>query len=205
MKDEWYGDKRDLVKWAVLLHLANEYSVQRVVQVAYLRHNKWKSIFIDEKKKDIPPEVLIHFRCTNNIINLASNPEIIFINSIMKTRSSYLKVVLGEVNKYKDKRNVIFLDPDTGLEPGRPTLKHVLVSELEEIWKTMQGGDLLVFYQHKTNRNKKPWIEEKRKQFAGALGVPISDVKKAQSPESASDVVFFYCQKDDSSANKGAA
>jgi len=205
MKDEWYGDKRDLVKWAALLHLANEYRVQRIVQVAYFRKNRWKSLLIDGVEKDIPPEVISHFRNSSKIINLASNPEIVFINYILINRSSYHKVILGEINKYKDKRNIIFLDPDTGLEPRNPTLKHVLVSELAEIWETMPRGDLLVFYQHKTNRNNSPWIPAKRKQFAAALGISINDVKEAHSPEIASDVVFFYSKKGHRSPKKGAA
>jgi hypothetical protein len=28
MRDEWYGDKRDLVKWGVLLHLAKQHGVK---------------------------------------------------------------------------------------------------------------------------------------------------------------------------------
>jgi hypothetical protein len=35
MKDEWYGDKRDLVKWGVLLHLAATFKATRILQVPY--------------------------------------------------------------------------------------------------------------------------------------------------------------------------
>ncbi|WP_157844579.1 hypothetical protein [Dehalococcoides mccartyi] len=34
MKDKWYGDKRDLVKWGVLLTLAKMFSARRILQVA---------------------------------------------------------------------------------------------------------------------------------------------------------------------------
>ena len=51
---------------------------------------------------------------------------------------------------------IIFLDPDTGLELERASLKHVLESELGEIWEQMAPGDVLVFYQHRTNRTGEP-------------------------------------------------
>jgi hypothetical protein len=37
VKDKWYGDNRDLVKWGVLLLLAKRYAAGRIVQVAYYR------------------------------------------------------------------------------------------------------------------------------------------------------------------------
>ena len=206
MKDEWYGDKRDIVKWTVLLHLAKDNGAQSIVQIAYYRPSKWnKIIIIDEKKNLIPNEVLQHFRNVNAIKNMISNPNINIFNLTLKNRRSYFPEVLKEVEKYRDDRKIVFLDPDTGLAPKKATLKHVLPSELKDIWVRMQEGDLLVFYQHKTNRNNEPWIEEKRKQFVAALGIADVAVKIAYGPDIASDVVFFYCRKDDGSTKKGAA
>jgi len=37
VKDKWYGDKRDLVKWGILLTLAKMFSARRILQVAYYR------------------------------------------------------------------------------------------------------------------------------------------------------------------------
>ena len=205
MKDEWYGDKRDIVKWAVLLHLAKENGAQRIVQIAYYRPSKWAQILIDEKNKVIPNEVLQHFRNVSNITNMVSNPNIEIINLLLKSRRSYFPEVLKAVEKYRDERKIIFLDPDTGLAPTNATLKHVLPSELNDIWQKMQGGDLLVLYQHKTTRKRNHWIEKKRKQFVAAFGIADGAAKIAYGPDIASDVVFFYCQKDNGSTKKDAA
>jgi len=89
----------------------------------------------------------------------------------------------------------VFLDPDTGLEPSKPDFKHTVESELAGIWSRMQKGDVLVFYQHRTNRNGTPWIKPKLSQFERALGLPPGMTKLARGPALASDVVFFYVQK----------
>ena len=33
MKDEWYGDNRDLVKWGALLELARRFDASCIIQV----------------------------------------------------------------------------------------------------------------------------------------------------------------------------
>jgi hypothetical protein len=102
-----------------------------------------------------------------------------------------VKTVLGELASL-DSPCIIFLDPDTGLEPKNPGLAHTLKPELRQIWEAMRGNDLLVFYQHKTHETK--WIEPRREQFAKALDLPIEAAKIAQS-KAATDVVFFFARK----------
>jgi len=59
----------------------------------------------------------------------------------------------------------------------------------------MPKGDLLVFYQHRTNRNGKPWIQPKKTQFARTLGLLPDDVGVGQGPQIASDVVIFFARR----------
>jgi hypothetical protein len=87
-------------------------------------------------------------------------------------------------------------DPDTGLAPQAPHgLQHVLNEETATIWRALREDDLLVMYQHQTNRSGRPWIEGKRQQFEDALGVPRGSSKVASASEIARDVVFYYCRK----------
>jgi hypothetical protein len=65
----------------------------------------------------------------------------------------------------------VFLNPDTGLEPEKPSFEHVLESEFSVIWRALDTGDVLVFYQHQTNRNGQPWIHPKKLQFESAIGL----------------------------------
>ena len=194
MRDQWYGDARDLVKWGVLLHLAQVHSVKRVLQVAYLRPSKRGQLDIDGRKHDIQDPVINHFRDVHNILKLPCELRIEVIDSPFEDRIQYKQAVVDIIARQHP--CIVFLDPDTGLEPaGRPGLEHVLDSELEYIWNKMAVGDVLVFYQHQTNRNGQPWIEPKRKQFEKALRLPSGSAKVATGSEIASDVAFYYCRK----------
>ncbi len=170
MKDIWYADKRDLIKWGVLLRLASLFDAERILQVAYYRYSDWKQkqILINDRPFEIPQEVISHFRDIRSVSNINS----------------------------KQERCVVFLDPDTGLEPqNSPKLDHVLESEVSDIWEAMEMSDLLVLYQHQTNRNGQPWIEPKRNQLAEAIDIPTQSIKIAEGSSIAKDVVFLYAQK----------
>jgi len=196
MKDQWYGDPRDLVKWGVLLHLAQSYSVKRILQVAYFRPSEWGQIEIDGQKHPIPKPVVNHFRNVRNILKMPCEPRVEVIDSSFKDRGQYEQVIINEVARQHP--CIVFLDPDTGLEPDSgPKPEHVLASELEHIWNNMVTGDVLAFYQHQTNRNGQPWIEPKRKQFEKALKLAGGSVKVAVGSEitGARDVAIYYCQK----------
>lgn len=196
MRDLWYGDSRDLVKWSVLLHLARAYESERIIQVAYLRPNTWPSVEIDGRKHPLPPEVIRHFRDVRNIAQLKPAPEIQVLDLLYSDREEYLQTILRTIAARSADRCLVFLDPDTGLESANPRLEHVLKSEVREIWRSMRRDDVLVFYQHQTNRAGKPWIEPKRVQLTDALGLMADTVKVALAPRIARDVVFLYCQKE---------
>ena len=67
MRDKFFADNRDLVKWAVLHRLAEIFQAQRILQLAFYRQSEFANIIIDGQKYDIPQEVLAHFRdlCAN--------------------------------------------------------------------------------------------------------------------------------------------
>ncbi len=196
MKDIWYGDNRDFVKWGVLLSLAETYSVKRILQAAYFRPGNTGNLEIDGKVLPLPSVVRKHFRNLNGVVSLSSSPEIQVIDTEFTDRHRYTRSI---VEHAVDGLHpcIVFLDPDTGLEPpkSKPKLEHVLESELSYIWKEMAHGDVLTFYQHKTTRGNEPWIEAKKAQFERALGLHSGVAKIAQGQEIASDVVFFYCYK----------
>ena len=199
MKEQWYGDARDLVKWGTLLHLADIYSVKRIVQVAYFRQSEWGSIEFDGQKIPIQDSIIKHFKSLSNIEKLTSEPRIEIIYSLFEDREKYKTVIEGAITGQHP--CIVFLDPDTGLEPPSSPLKpeHVRESELKNIWDKIHVGDVIVFYQHQTNRNGQEWIKSKREQFEKALALPYETVKVAYGPEIAKDVAFYYCRKETTS------
>jgi hypothetical protein len=205
MQNRWYGDNRDLVKWGTLLELACVYQVKQILQVLYLRRNTWDhnefpQIEVGGEKVDIAKEIIQHFRDVNLIRNLKYRVPVEVLDSVFQDRQSYLQQVVDAIKGRVNTPSIIFLDPDTGLQPqtARPDFTHVLNEELASIWRSLTANDVLVFYQHKTGMNKRPWIEPKLMQFVNALGIDGAEAKYAHAPtfNTANDVAFFYAKKE---------
>ena len=62
MRDKWYSDNRDLLKWGVLLTLAERYAAKHILQVLYYRPTDWAGIELDGEQVPLPPAVIQHFR-----------------------------------------------------------------------------------------------------------------------------------------------
>ncbi len=47
MRNKWYSDNRDLVKWSVLLLLAEGCGADRIIQIAYYKESPFQELEID--------------------------------------------------------------------------------------------------------------------------------------------------------------
>jgi hypothetical protein len=197
MRDRWYGDHRDLVKWGTLLELAGRFHAKHILQVLYYRTSQWSQIEVGGTSVDIAPEVIQHFRNVNSIRKLRCSFPIEVLNEEFGDRGNYLQTVTSVIRARAARPGIVFLDPDTGLEPpsGNYGPTHVLNCELRSIWGALSSGDVLVFYQHETNKNGDPWIQPKLDQFANALGIRPDQAKSARGPMIARDVAFFFAEK----------
>jgi hypothetical protein len=196
MRDEWYGDKRDLVKWGVLLELVRHHRAKHVLQVLYLRPSKWGQLEIDGGKFDLPEAVVRHFRRTAAVCAIDCPAQIEVIEETFENRDEYLQTVLTRIRSRTQLPGIVFLDPDTGLAPPRvPGSKHVLEWELAAIWHEMRAGDVLVLYQHQTNRDGTPWVEKKKTQFEQALKIDEGSARMARAVEIVRDVAFVFVEK----------
>ncbi len=196
MRDVWFSDNRDLVKWGVLIRLADMYEARRILQVAYYRPSDFPQIEIDGNDFEIPKEVLAHFRNLRTVGGIGSNVRITVFDPVFEDRAIHDQAVLALLPAFAQERCIVFLDPDTGLEPQNPSLDHVLNGEASAIYTNMKVGDVFAFYQHQTNRGGHPWIEPKRLQLTAALQLPQNAIKVARGHGIASDVVFFFVQKE---------
>jgi len=62
MRDKWYADNRDLVKWGVLLTLAERYAATHILQVLYYRPTEWAQLELDGEQAPLPAAVIRHSR-----------------------------------------------------------------------------------------------------------------------------------------------
>ena len=193
MRDIWYADNRDLVKWAVLFILAKKFKAEMIFQIAYYSQSDFGKIRINGKAMEIPNEVISHFRNILNIKNIGSPIKVRVFKEIFKKegRKEYHNKAMKQ---YPKQRCIVFLDPDIGLERKvNANLGHVLKEEAKIIWDKTKLGDVFVLYQHHTHRSR--WIERKRLQLERVLGAPRGSVKIAKGIKIARDVVFFYIQR----------
>ncbi len=197
MRDKWYGDNRDLVKWGVLLTLADRFAARSILQVAYYRPTDWAGLDLDGEAVPLPPAVVRHFRSLTAAAAIESSATIEVFADALTNRTDYQRAVIERIRRRPATPGIVFLDPDTGLEPRAPSLEHVLDREIAEVWEALKDGDVLVVYQHQTNRNGQPWIASKKEQFEKAIGVQVGSAGLARSEQIARDVVLFYKQKAD--------
>jgi hypothetical protein len=179
------------------MELSRRHGARHILQVLYQRPSTWEQLEIDGELVDLDTAVVQHFRNTASISGLRCPAKVEVVPETFSDRTGYLQIVFERIRRREQIPGIVFLDPDTGLEPaGSPGLQHVLESELTKIWRVLAKGDVMVLYQHQTNRAGIPWIESKKQQFEQALGIPQGSAKLAQATGIASDVAFFFAVKD---------
>lgn len=211
MRDQFYSDKHDLVKWAILYRLANKFGASRIIQIAFYRQSNFPKIIIAGEEFDIPQEVIAHFRDLRKICNINLKIRVnVFDVIFSEPRDKYLDAVKSFLSSFHKEPCIVFLDPDTGLEPERPGLEHVLLREAAEIWEKLKPGDIYTFYQHRVR--EKNWIDYMKGRLEGALKLTEVPLKIAhvkiepdpRKPEKTPDVVFFYAQKLPAGVKRGS-
>ena len=134
MRDKWYADNRDLIKWGVLLTLAERHAVMHILQVLYYRPTEWPMLEVDGEHVPIPEPVIQHFRCVSLASSLKASISIEVVSEPFQSRERYYPIVLERIRSRTIVPGIVFLDPDTGLAPQSPSLDHVLDSELAILW-----------------------------------------------------------------------
>jgi hypothetical protein len=202
MKDKFYGDNRDLVKWGGIVHLCHTNRIKTVIQVAYYREDE---IHFDDKIIPLPKSVVRHFKRDIKDIKCLSIPTNLDIQMLdnkfgksKEARTKYHNEVRKEIRKI-NKKKVVFLDPDKGLEPKSGcTDEHVKPNEVQRIWELLGQGDILVFYQCKPRGSKKGWEEDSRRDFFSRCrlkGIRLEDIRTWSANGIAKDVVFYFVER----------
>jgi len=196
MKNTWYADNRDLIKWGGIIHLCNTTGIKHVMQVAYFRNSSWGLLDFDGKDVPIPEEIITHFRDISDIKRLGKKAgitiEIVMNKFIHSAREAYTDSICQRIRKLSQ-RQIVFLDPDNGLAPQKATDEHVKSEEISSIWERLRRGDYLVLYQHSPHVTD--WKNIRKKEFARACKLVPSQVKTWEAREKVKDVVFFFAEK----------
>lgn len=195
MRDIWYSDNRDLVKWGFLMHMAKRYDLHEVIQVPYWRPEQDRPSITFESSTFLVPEVVWQFfRNIKHIEHMggAFDIPVKVLTDVFnsKDRQGYSLKVREQIGK-SARPLLLFLDPDTGLEPSRATDTHVTQAEVRDAWSALHKNEWLVLYQHA--RRTSHWIEEVAEQLRATCG--NSPVQVARSERVGSDVAFLCVKK----------
>ncbi|KPQ41767.1 MAG: hypothetical protein MPEBLZ_03685 [Candidatus Methanoperedens nitroreducens] len=165
MKNQYFGDIRDLFKYDLMSRICQENALtDRVLFIPMLTENgktgdgnkidyykakagsKNKALLccltncINNKKRDIS-EIGHYFNSKGMEIYIHHEP---FINS---ERKKYFQKLIKEKSQLFS-HTLIFLDPDNGLEIKTSNKKHLLYCEVEELYTKMDVSSILMIYQH---------------------------------------------------------
>ena len=195
MRDRWYGDDRDVVKWSAALHLARREGLADVVYVAMHRpDDDWPALVTARGPVPLPAEVVRHFRDLDDLRRLEGRTGLCIatVKEPFVDRAAYFRRVCERVGKYAAPV-LVLLDPDTGLAPDVGAgPQHVTSDEVAALFAALRPGDLLACYQHA--RRQKDWRGRARRVFANAPGVPSFEVEVLRS-DLARDVLLLAVKK----------
>lgn len=196
MQDIWYGDKRDRVKWGALVHLARSQGLSKIMQVAFYRHRPNNpTLQTDDGPVPVPKEVWNHFSNLRNIKKLRepTGIEIVVLDQVFypRQRRQYIREVIQILGQHSASPKIVFLDPDTGIEPVRAKAEHVTTEDIREIWEALSAQDWLAVYQHAGRRED--WLKIGKQKFR--LACEVEHVKAFLGGEIAKDVAVFAARR----------
>jgi len=110
VRDTWYADNRDLIKWGVLLRLAGIYRARRVLQLAYYRPAAFGQLIIDGQRCDIPEEVIAHFRNLRTITGIGSKVRVTVFDPVFQDRAVHQQAILAFLPAFSQDRKEIIED-----------------------------------------------------------------------------------------------
>ena len=195
MRDKYYSDNRDLIKWATLVHIASKYGLHTILQVPYWRpENTHPHFNFKDKPVAVSGKVWTFFRNIYSITQLG--PEIGLSIAVVgkefdpEQRKAYVAEIKVEISKAR-RPLALFLDPDTGLQPKKCLPQHTSITEIEELWPILNSDEWLVLYQHA--RHIRDWsksVADELSFLCNGVGANI-----VRSDDVGKDVAFICLQK----------
>lgn len=123
----------------------------------------------------MPVGVWEHFSSLRHIKRLgrATGTKISVLDELFDPlkRGDYIASVVRRVKAVQSPK-IVFLDPDTGIEPATARPEHVAKADLASIWAALSNEDILAVYQHADRtRTWRTLRAGKMKEACG--GVPV--------------------------------
>lgn len=195
MRNEFYADRKDVIKWSFLLRKA---SGRRILYAAMLRPDVGKHGNDFEHYSNALPEVVAFFELERSAISPGSPRNLGRIRKLSPTidlfsksyehrlRSAYFEELTMQIDGCP---TLLFLDPDNGIAGKCWRGVHVCPDSLKTSWGALHRGDELAVYQHQFRDRQ--WREKRRRAFAESIGVPLEYMQV----ECHGPICFYWTQK----------
>ena len=119
MREQWYGDHRDLIKWSVLVHLAEQEGLRQILQVLYLRPSARPEIRFGPDRLTVPEAVWRHFRDLQRVseLSVSTGIQVMVFDELFEpqNRSAYTESVMARIRA---------LPPGGTVAPSRPQYRN---------------------------------------------------------------------------------
>jgi hypothetical protein len=204
VKNQYFGDNKDLFKYDLVLEIMRAGLAEHFTFVPMLtkpdttKHgrkndrnhastqNKELMNFLDEcidrGRKDIQQITKFFQRYGVNMTIYSKDGYF----SHQERQSYFAGIENGLLS-----RALILIDPDNGLEVKNSGEKHILYSEVKELYERMDGGSILMVYQYFPRVSHQQYLNGRRQELkervSGDYPVCIYD----------SEVAFFFLTKDE--------
>ena len=213
MKNQYFGDNRDLFKYDLIFQIIKKGLVSHFIFIPMLtpdvsdsettkregeQRNRckakagWKnndlSVFLDKfqdkAKRDIR-ELTSFFKRQDVGMTIYCGKDEYFSH---QQRREYFAQIGDELLT----KSLIFVDPDIGLEVKRSREKHILYSEVERLYERMDKSSILMIYQHFPREDHHEYLhwrsEELKNEITGDEPICIDN----------DEIIFFFLTKDES-------
>ena len=186
MRNQYYGDSRDVFKWSMILKLVRDHGIRTVLQVAMLRpddnsgqgntthlpNNAVKSVlsFFEEERQvfESDPRKRDIRRITRLPDYCGGGFRIEVFDKIFSGKSYFEEAKEAIRNLHRPA--LILLDPDTGMgeAKGQRRYKQIREDEIRSIFSQLEPRYVLTLFQYKWRC--KNWITYLENKFKGAEG-----------------------------------
>lgn len=196
MRNQYYGDSRDVFKWSVLLRLIRRHRIKAVLQVAMLRPDDGSgeggtrhepgvvepsvSAFFDAERLAFEQDPGL--RQIGRIKQLPSACGGGFDIEVMDrvfNRVGYFPAIVSAIATLSNPA-LVFLDPDTGMGGGTGPRRHFQIRDREvaQVFAALRNGDVLALYQHGWRQEE--WVTRLKERFGASVGgLPVQHVAES--------------------------
>ncbi|MCC4771904.1 hypothetical protein FXV91_17565 [Methanosarcina sp. DH2] len=217
MKNQYFGDLRDLFKYDLILHILDRIDLQQLTFIPMLTKNDSlnegnKRDFCNAKSCNSPGTgngELVKFLEQYKDVTVDER-SIGYIESHFNSAGHKISIYNGQKGLYFEQqvrkkyfsgipdesliKSLIFIDPDIGLEVQRSREKHLLYSEAKSLYNRMDQNSIIMIYQHFPRIKHRDYLStrsQELKELTAGLPLYISD----------NEIIFFFLAKNENTKN----